>query len=297
MTFEEARAQLNLILDDLKVEAGETIHLGVDLARVPLPKIQVPLTREAMRARERDWCAFLLDALLDRLGPNGTLLLPTASNAYARHGTPYSHEDSPAETSAFCEFVRRQPEAIRSLHPLLSTGGIGRNASAILDTVGKAAFGASSPYGRLGAFETKFVFLGSGIHALTYGYHLQQLYGVNHMYNKLFNGPVYRGGQLVEGPWFCCLRYLGADIERDFAPLEERAKREGRVNLSSHSPHAMQSITVADIDRIGYRMLEENPWAFVNGPVEIHIAAPGSAAPLTKQRAVFYDRLELKEPE
>lgn len=296
MTFEEARAQLNLILDDLKVEKGETIYMGVDLARIPLPKIQVPLTREAMRGRERDWCAFVLDALLDRLGPNGTLLLPTASNAYGRHGTPYIHEESPAETSAFCEFVRVQPQAIRSLHPLLSVGGIGKNASAILDNVGKAAFGAMSPYGRLAAFDAKFVFLGSGVHALTYGYHLQQVYGVNHMYNKLFNGPVYRGGQPVEGPWLCCLRYLGIGIERDFVPLEERVKREGCVNLSGRSPHSMQSITVADIDRIGYRMLEENPWAFVNGPVEVHISAPGSAPPATRHRAVFYDRVETKEP-
>ncbi len=297
MTVAEARAQLNLILDDLKVEKGETLFLGTDLARVPLPKIQVPLTREAMRSRERDWCRFLLDSLLDRLGPNGTVLIPTTSNGYGRHGTPYIHEETPSEISAFSEFLRVQPEAIRSLHPLLSVGGIGKNASAILDNVGKAAFGALSPYGRLAAFDAKFVFLGSGVHALIYGYHLQQVYGVNHMYNKLFNAPVYRGGQLVEGPWLCCLRYLGAGIERDFVPLEERVKKEGCLNLSTHSSHSMQSITVADMDRIGFRMLEENPWAFTNGPVEIHVAAPGSAPPLTKYRAVFYDLAETKEAE
>jgi hypothetical protein len=100
---------------------------------------------------------------------------------------------------------------------------------------------------------------------------------------------VYRGGQLVEGPWLCCLRYLGAGIERDFVPLEERVKREGCVNLSARTIHSMQSISVADIDRIGFRMLEENPWAFINGPVEIHVAAPDSAPPVTKQRSAFLD--------
>ena len=88
MTFDEARKQLNLILDDLKVEKGETIHFSTDMSRVPLPKISVPLTREGIRRRESDWNNFLLDTVLERLGPSGTLLMPTASNAYARHGTP-----------------------------------------------------------------------------------------------------------------------------------------------------------------------------------------------------------------
>lgn len=295
MNFEEARAQLNLILDDLRVEKGETIHLSVDMSRVPLPKISVPLTREGMRSRERDWNNFLLDTVLERLGPSGTVLMQTASNAYARQGTPYIHEESPAETSGFCEFFRTRTETVRSLHPLMSLGGIGRNASAILDNVGKAGFGAMSPYGRFKDFDVKFVFLGHGLYALTYGYHLQQMYGVNHMYNKLFNGPVYRGGKLVDGPWLCCLRYLDAGIERDFVPLENRIREEGCLNVSARLPFPLQSAAIEDIDRIGYRMLDESPWAFISEPVEIHIAAPGSAPQVTKHRSVSYSQLSSKE--
>ncbi|MGE5505649.1 MAG: AAC(3) family N-acetyltransferase [Actinomycetota bacterium] len=287
MTFDDARSLLMQIFDDLDVRTGDTIHLSTDMGRVPLPKIAAPLTREGIRGREQQWCEFLLATILERLGPTGTLIVPTATNSYARHGTPYVHEESPAETGPFCEFVRTRPQTVRSLHPLISLSGIGPAAPAILNDVGKNAFGSNSPYARFGAHGVKFVFLGTGVQALTYGYHLQQLYGVNHMYTKLFNTPVFRGGQEVPGPWLCSLRYLGPGIQSDFVPLEKRLRSEGCLRESALTGQPMQAATVADIDRIGYRMLEENPWSFITEPVEIHVAAPGSVPQSASRRAAY----------
>ena len=81
---------LSILRDDLGVERGDVLYLGVEMGKIPLPKILVPLTRDGILGRERQWSEYLLDVLLEVLGPDGTLLAPAFSYDYARNGTPLS---------------------------------------------------------------------------------------------------------------------------------------------------------------------------------------------------------------
>lgn len=278
--MDEAATALRSILEDLGVRAGDCLYLGVDMGKVPLPAIPAALNREAIRAREREWCRFVFTMLMDAVGPKGTIVVPTFSYGYARHGTPYVHEETPSEIGPFTEFVRQLPESRRSLHPLNSVSAHGARARDICDDVGRAGYGVRSAFGRLREMGTRFVCLGTTIaRSLTYIHHLEHLYGVNHMFHKIYTAPVSRGGVEVPGPWLCYVRYLGIGVEARIANLEARLAAEGALTERAWGAHPNQAVALDDVERVGFAMLDENPWAILAEPVEVEVAS-ADAAPL-----------------
>lgn len=288
MTEVEALRVWEEILGILDITCGDTVYLGIDMGRIPLPRYNATLDRNAMRAREQRWCQFLLNVLADAIGPQGTLLAPTFSYAYAREGTPYHHESSPSEAGPMTEYFRSQPETVRSFHPLNSISGLGPNARPILEDVGKAGYGCMSPFSRLRAYRTKFLCLGVPIGiSLTHAHHLEHMYGVNHMYHKIYTTPTYRNGKPESGPWLCFVRYLGgAGVEPRIGNLEGRLRGLGLIKETHFLGQPMQSVRVDDVEDVGYAMLSENPCAFLAEELEVHVQAPGAAPQAPCSRAV-----------
>lgn len=265
-------------LTALGLKPGQVIYLGLDLGGIPLPAGAPPRTREAMAAYRHGLCAFVLDSLRRVVGDTGTILVPAFSYSYARHATPYEHETSLAELGPFTEWFRNQPGVIRSFHPLYSLCGQGPQAAAILEDVGKSAFGALSPFARLTGKDTMFVSLGAALAKwFTYAHHLEQLAGVNHAYHKAYTVPARRRGVEIEGPFLAFVRYLDAGVELAIGKLEERLRAEGTLAEIIEPGMLLQAASAVDVDRIGLAMLKADPCAFIETPATIHIDTPGAA--------------------
>ncbi|MHB9036851.1 MAG: AAC(3) family N-acetyltransferase [Armatimonadota bacterium] len=71
----------------------------------------------------------VVDALLDVIGSEGTLVVPT----YTYGLDVYDPEESPSVVGAISEAVRKHPNALRSLHPTHSVAAIGRLADVITE--------------------------------------------------------------------------------------------------------------------------------------------------------------------
>ncbi len=83
----------------------------------------------------------VVDALLEVLGPQGTLVVPT----FNFEPGVFDAEETPSIVGKITEAVRRRPEAIRSLHPTHSVAAIGPLAEAITEGHEKVdAFGRGS---------------------------------------------------------------------------------------------------------------------------------------------------------
>ncbi len=291
MTEAEARSKLEAILADLGVRRGDILYLAIDMGQLPLPYFPAALSRKAFREREQKWCEFLFDVLMDIVGAEGTILAPTFTYAYAAHQKPYIHEESPSETGPFTEFLRRRPEAVRSLHPLHSVVGIGAHAAELLEGLkGKAAYGALSVFARLETVNVRFLCLGASLGAsLTYAHHLEQLYGVNHRYTKIFNVPVLCDGAEVTGPWLCFMKYLGTPIRANVHALEHYMRSQGTLRVSELWDHPAQLAERIDVENAAFTMLAENPWAFTKEPIEIHIETNDTRPQMAHHTAVrFY---------
>lgn len=272
MTEDEASAELGDLLVGLGVQHGEVIYLSLDMAKLPLPRWPVPLTREAFRDRENRWCDFLLRRVMAALGPEGTVLVGSFTYACGNPAIPFVAEETPSEIGPFTNWLRTRPGAIRSLHPMFSVAGLGHHARAILDNTGGAGFGPSSPFGRLSAMGARFVNLGIPFRkSLTYVHHLEQCHGCNHRYHKVFGGRVISQGRVVERQFLGYMRWRGVDAAVDVGPLENELKRTGQLIEIDRPGLFGQSARAADIDRVGYDMLARDAWAFSTRKIRIDL--------------------------
>lgn len=289
MNEAEAHIALRELLDKLGVVSGSTIFLGIDMGRLPLPRYAAELTREAIRQREQRWCGFVLSVLREALGSKGTLIVPTYSYGCTNPRNAFVLEQTPSEVGVFTEYVRCQPEARRSLHPIFSVTALGCHAAAIVDDVGGSAFGPLSPFGRLNQFNTRFVNLGVPFHmSLTYLHHLEQCYGCTHRYHKLLSTPVFADGKQVERVFLAYMRFLGVDVKVDALRAERRLRDSGVLVEVPWGLGISQAVSIEDLNRIGYAMLNEDPFAFASRPVCVEMDGGASVtAPVTADTVVF----------
>lgn len=265
MTEYEAREALRHILKQLGVTAGDRIMLAIDMGKIPLPAYSASLTHEGFRERERLWCQFVLDALLDNLTPSGTLLVPSFSYTCSQAKSKYISETTPSENGPFTNFVRMQPKAIRSLHPIFSLTGIGHDAVSLLSNIGSAAFGATSPFARFNKYQIKFLFLGVELQtSITFAHHMEQVAGCPHRYNKVFDVSVIQSNTNLLGSWCAYVAYRGLNYFPDFSGLQIALRENRELTEELWNGYPNHLVTTDSVERIGYELLRRDAFAFIN---------------------------------
>jgi len=289
LTEAEATQALKDLLGNLGVGPGDLVFLGVDMGRLPLPDYPAELTRASIQQREQKWCAFVLQALKEFLGSSGTILAPAFTYSCSEPGSKFVVEETPSEVGPFTEHLRRQPGAVRSVHPLFSVIGIGPLAKPILGATGKAAFGAASPFESLSQHSCKFLCLGVPLRwCLTYIHHLEQTYGCNNRYNKVFQTQVIRDGEDLPGPWLAYVAFRSIKSSVEVKGLEEALSADGSLAQEMYRGHPSQCVRIDDVNRVGYKMLEADACAFMSASVEVVLDESQSMAkPVSSDRAVF----------
>jgi aminoglycoside 3-N-acetyltransferase len=100
----------------------------------------------------------LIDRLLDAVGPDGLVVMPTFT-----YDNPVFASDLPCRTGALAETFRRRPEVRRSAHPTYSVAAAGAGAEELLARHELAdATGVDSPLGRLASSGGHVLLLGVG---------------------------------------------------------------------------------------------------------------------------------------
>ena len=101
----------------------------------------------------------LIDALLEVLGEDGTLMAPTFN--YNLEEEVFDPTTVRSQTGLITEILRKRPEAIRSLHPNYSVAAIGRDAEELTREHWKAeATGVGSPIDRISRAGGSILLLG-----------------------------------------------------------------------------------------------------------------------------------------
>lgn len=94
----------------------------------------------------------LIATVLELIGPDGTLAMPTYPFSglqadYVKNHRSYNPKTTPSQVGLLPEIFRRMPDVHRSLHPTHPVAAVGKHARDILDThhLG-TAFGETSPF-------------------------------------------------------------------------------------------------------------------------------------------------------
>ncbi len=136
--------------------------------------------------------AMYLEALLEAIHPDkGTLAVPTFNFAFA-NGEPYDPKITPSVgMGAFSEFVRQQPQAQRTTHPMQSLSVIGRYAADLAERDTPSAFDPGSAFERMVELNFKILLLGSDIDSISLIHYSEQRLNVPYRYWKSFTGIVH----------------------------------------------------------------------------------------------------------
>jgi len=126
----------------------------------------------------------LIDALLEAVGPDGTLMIPVFTQRFPKTVTASGRVErvfdparTPAYTGIVSEALRRRPGALRSRHPVCSVGALGRLARQL--TEGHDAHApAYLPYSSLADCGGKMLCIGIGDSLVAFRHQAQYLAGL-----------------------------------------------------------------------------------------------------------------------
>lgn len=122
----------------------------------------------------------VIDELRDRLGPSGTLLMPSFPTsgsmlAYLDSGLPFDPGSAPSRVGLITEVFRRLPDVHRSLHPTNAVCAWGARAAEYLEghERSETPYGPDTPFGRLVADpRAKILMIETHVHSFLH--HLQE---------------------------------------------------------------------------------------------------------------------------
>lgn len=164
----------------------------------------------------------VVDALLEAIGPAGTLVAPTIIHTSGLPRPPFDSRCSPSEVGAITECLRLREGAIRSEHPTHSVAAIGPRAAELTrghatatgpwTPWGRAAFGRGSPWDLLYHCNAQCLLLGVSFQVCTLFHYAQTEYLRRHQPPRAEPIPFpyfshqAMGGRLAAGKVVCAGR-------------------------------------------------------------------------------------------
>ena len=141
-----------------------------DLTRLGVPRGGLLMVHSSLRSlgHVAGGADAVLDALLETLGPDGTLVLPTFTYPIARDpGFVFDPLRTPSLMGAISDAGRRHPRARRSLHLQHSIAVIGPLAETIVTSGGESSWDTDSPMRQIRDRDGQYLLLGVPYQNLT----------------------------------------------------------------------------------------------------------------------------------
>jgi aminoglycoside 3-N-acetyltransferase len=196
----------------------------------------------------------VIDALLEVVGEEGTLLMPTLSSGV------FDQAESPSGVGLITETFRKRKGVIRSFHPTHSVAALGKQAEEL--TRGHlecpTACGEGTPYFKLMDIGGKILLLGvdqdrnTSLHTIEAMVRLPYLKTVTRQYKDPKDGEI-KTLEIHEYP----------GPHRDFIGLDPVFRKEGIMNIGKVGKAVCRLIDAARMREITLRLLQEDATAIL----------------------------------
>jgi aminoglycoside 3-N-acetyltransferase len=251
------RDDLLRAIEAVGICAGNIVSLQVSLGRLGLPF-----------GVERDYVAlsnFVIDAFLEVLGSEGTLVVPTYTYSIGR-GDVFEVETTPSSIGEFPEVFRNRENAVRSRDPMMSAAAIGPDATTILRNISNQCYGAGSVFDNLTRRNAVICTLGLGIWWATFCHYIERMAGAPFRFDKRFRGIVRENGQEQEEEWIYFAAPRVPNCESNSIALEKRATERRLIGVAAVGRGEIHAISAPSYLAFGLDQLQENPWLTAMGP-------------------------------
>lgn len=199
----------------------------------------------------------VVDALLEAVGPGGTLAMSTLTG----WSTPFDPDRTPSAVGAVSEAFRRRPGVLRSRHPVHSVAAAGARAAEVVRGHEACATGCGegTPYETLVRLGGKVLLIGVDMDRNTMMHTLEEMARAPYLLRLSIPAPTYLPD--APGGSFTLRRFPPG--HRDFLSLTPRLREEGAL-LEGRLGNAVAK--VLDLPRfvsVGLAALAEDPEAFL----------------------------------
>ncbi len=211
----------------------------------------------------------VIDALLEVLGSEGTLVVPTFTLSFCeqfnREGKGYFDLDNtPSEMGILTETLRKMPGAKRSLHPIHSFAAYGKLADELSSVSGKSSFGKESVFVKLHELNAKIMVIGvKYCQCMTFFRYVEQMVGTKYRYIKEFSGDIIIGGKKYQDTFNMNVRDLDRKVISNNEPMGEILEEIGLVNIRKigQSPVKLL-VSTKDVYQVVAKEIRKNPKIF-----------------------------------
>ena len=213
------------------LEKGDSVLLSSDIMQ---------LTFTSMRNGERFDRDKFLEAILDTIGPDGTLLIPTFNWDFC-HGVAFDYHKTPCKTGSLGTVALRHPAFRRTQHPLYSFAVAGKDQQLLCEMENVSSFGDDSPFGYLERQHGKNVLI--NLHytdcftfvtdCFTFVHHCEEICGVNsYRFPKTFTGQyIDAEGRETTRSYSMLVRSYELYLETDLTLIGEKMEAAGAARL------------------------------------------------------------------
>jgi aminoglycoside 3-N-acetyltransferase len=156
--------------------------------------------------KKNDLLQLIVDTILEL--KVSTIIFPTYTFSFC-NGEDFDINSSKTTMGQLNEYVRKMPNTIRSLDPLMSNVLLGEH-SEFVNNIGKNSVGLNSTFDLLHKtkLKVKFLFLGPKIgDCFTYMHYIESEQNVPYRYNKDFTGKIINGNSNYTDTYSLFVRY------------------------------------------------------------------------------------------
>ena len=224
------KAELSDALTAVGVEKGECVYVASSIAAL---------------SGSPDPEGLALECLLDAVGPAGTLVMPTGSNAFREHGF-FDRELTPSTSGALTERFRVHPGTCRTFAPPFNTvSAWGRRAQELCSIQSPTPFGAGSVYDHLVKINARVLLLGCSFHdGVAHMHWLEEEHGAHYREWTQHRGQIILAGTPNEYVFSHYTRKSGYRISYD--PMEHELQRVGALSLATVGLLSLTSFLLED---------------------------------------------------
>ena len=206
----------------------------------------------------------MVDAFLDTLSPQGTLVVPTFTFAHGNGDKPvFQLACDPSEMGRLTEVTRTRPGARRSCHLLHSVAALGAHAEEITANHGPSAWAADGPFWKLYELDAHILLLGVPYLRCTFFHVVEQLVQVPYRRWREVEARVrHRDGSqrpLLTLTYSPKPGFAGNDFNKLGALLEER----GLVQVGTLGNAVVRLFRARDALEVGLAQYRKDPLLFV----------------------------------
>jgi aminopeptidase-like protein/aminoglycoside N3'-acetyltransferase len=201
----------------------------------------------------------VIDALLEVIGPQGTLIMPTFNYDFLR-GIPWDIRTTPSQMGMLTELVRADARAKRMFHPIYSMAAIGRHADELAVHRSNDCFGETTIFTKFREWDAKILIIGLAYSkSITFLHHCEQLAGVDYRFLKEFKGTaIDQQGKPHEAAYTMFVRDVERGVVLDFEPigalLDSQVVNIRRVGLGD-----IRLMKCNDVFRVAVQAMQAHP--------------------------------------